>query len=157
MFNASDDDVIDVFIFDVPSPEVSHPSLAEFCDITTENYIHGAIDAVISDDDYSLIEGFYGKGLHKYLHDLTDSAIHTVYEDEEAYDPEIVYMINMHRQCVYDYVYVSLLSMFNNFLIHVPTLFLQVQHISESYRDYALSATGANYVLRLVRGIRYGG
>lgn len=157
MFNASDEDVIDMFIFDVPSPEVSQPALVDFCNITTEWYVHGAINAVISDNDYSLIEGFYGTGLHKYVHELTNSAIHTVYEDEEAYDPEIVYMINNNQQQVYEYLYVSFLSMFNNFLIYIPRLFLQVRHSSESYRDYALSATGANYVLRLVRGIRYDG
>lgn len=157
MLNTIDEDIIDMFIFEVPPPEIKQFAVIDFCNINTEWYIHAVINSIVSDDDYSLVEGFYGNGLHSYVRELTNSAIHTVYEDEEAYDPDIVNIINKNHMFVYDCLYISFLSMYSNFLVYVPDLFRHVQLTGESYRDYAISATGANYVLRLVRGIRYGG
>lgn len=156
MFNNTDTDCIDVFMFDLPEPEINNHAIKDFCTVNVEAYVHNAIGCIVGDNDFSMIDGFSNQGLHAYVKDIVESTIHTIYEDDESHDPEIVHLVYNHQIYVQNYLYVSYLSMYNNMLTYIPGLFQRAKQTGLAYRDYALSSTGSHYILRLVRGIPYG-
>lgn len=145
----------DSFLFIRITTTHRNSDVSEFCNYTTENFIHGLIANIVYNNDYTDLTGILTDDVNKAIWQIITETFDDIYSDPTSYDPPVVDFYFDYRAELASVLYMTLLQGIDGIVRFIPEILGAAAKMNITYNDFRFTADTNRYILRMIRKPKY--